>query len=243
MIGVLGGMGPAATVDFMAKMIRLTPVERDQEHVPLIALSDPRVPDRVGPILTGTGESPLPALLEGVRRLEAAGASCVAMPCHTAHAWAEEIRTATSLPFLHIVDAALDEMRRLGVPSGLTALLATRATLQAGLYQTALEGAGWPPIEAEAEVMDRLVLPAIALVKKGRADAAAPLLLEAIEEVGRLEVKAVLLACTELPVALAAAPKPPSLPCIDATEALARACIAWWRGHGARSRHGNGRGC
>lgn len=243
MIGVLGGMGPAATVDFMTKMIRLAPVERDQEHVPLIALSDPRVPDRVGPILTGAGTSPLPALLEGVRRLEAAGASCIAMPCHTAHAWAGEIEAATRLPFLHIVGAALAEMRRLEVRPGRTALLATRATLRAGLYQAALEDAGWPPIEPAAEVMDRLVLPAIALVKRDRADAAAPLLLEAVEEVGRREAQAVLLACTELPVALAAASKPPALPCIDATEALARACIAWWRAHGERREQGAGGGC
>jgi len=233
MIGVLGGMGPAATVDFMRKMIRLTPVERDQEHVPMITLSDPRVPDRVGPILAGTGPSPLPALLLGLRRLEAAGATCIAMPCHTAHAWAGEIEAASRLPFLHIVGATLDEMRRLELPPGPTALLATRATLRAGLYQTALDEAGWPPLEPAAGVMDRLVLPAIALVKRDRADAAAPLLLETIEDVARRGARAVLLACTELPVALAAAAEPPALPCVDATEALARACIAWWRTHGA----------
>ena len=86
MIGVLGGMGPAATLDFMAKLLRLTPAERDQDHVPLVVVSDPRVPDRVGPILRGRGESPLAALQAGVRRLERAGARCIAIPCHTAHA-------------------------------------------------------------------------------------------------------------------------------------------------------------
>ena len=86
MIGVLGGMGPAATVDFMAKLIRLTPAERDQDHLPLVVVSDPRVPDRVGPILHGRG--PIAAAGAAGRRaraLERAGARCIAIPCHTAH--------------------------------------------------------------------------------------------------------------------------------------------------------------
>lgn len=237
MIGVLGGMGPAATLDFMSKMIRLVPAERDQDHVPLLIVSDPRVPDRVGPILEGRGASPAPALLAGLRKLEAGGARALAMPCHTAHAWADELIRATGLPFLHIVDAALAEIRRRGLRHGPLGLLATRATLKAGLYQERLEAGGWPPLELAPEPTDRLVLPAIALVKRGRADAAAPLLLEAVDTLAAAGAQAVLLACTELPVALAAAPHPA---CIDATEALARSCLAWWQRQPGRSEGGTG---
>ncbi|HEX6144174.1 MAG TPA: amino acid racemase [Geminicoccaceae bacterium] len=229
MIGVLGGMGPAATLDFMSKMIRLVPAERDQDHVPLLIVSDPRVPDRVGPILDGRGASPVAALLAGLRRLEAGGARAIAMPCHTAHAWAGELIAASGLPFLHIVEASLAEMRRRALPPGPVGLLATRATLKAGLYQDRLETGGWPPLELAPEPTGRLVLPAIALVKRGRADAAAPLLLEAVETLAGNGAQAVLLACTELPVALAAAADAPAVPAVDATEALARACITWWR--------------
>lgn len=233
MIGVLGGMGPAATVDFMAKMIRLVPAARDQEHVPLVVVSDPRVPDRVGPLLHSRGESPLPWMLKGLRRLEAAGASCIAMPCHTAHAWYDELRASTDLPFLDIINAALVEMARREVPAGPAGLLATRATLAAGLYQARLQGGGWPVLEPDAALMDRLVLPAIALVKQDRAALAAPLLLDAVRTLAEHEAGAVLLACTELPVALAAATSLPAVPCIDPTEALARAALAWWREHGS----------
>jgi aspartate racemase len=128
MIGVLGGMGPAATLDFMAKLMRLTPAGRDQDHVPLVVVSDPRVPDRVGPILHGVGESPLAALQEGARRLERAGAKCIAMPCHTAHAWYEPLAASTSLPVLHIVDCARAELERQAVPPGPRGQLATAAT-------------------------------------------------------------------------------------------------------------------
>jgi aspartate racemase len=226
MIGVLGGMGPAATLDFMAKLLRLTPAERDQDHVPLVVVSDPRVPDRVGPILRGVGESPLAALQEGARRLERAGAKCIAMPCHTAHAWYEPLAASTSLPVLHIVDAALAELERLALPPGPLGLLATAATLEAGLYQERLAAAGHPALIPSDEVMAAAVLPAIALVKRDRAAEAAPLLRRAVEHLLAGGAGRVLLACTELPVAQAAAPHPA---CIDATEALARSCLAWWR--------------
>jgi len=159
-IGVLGGMGPAATVDFMAKLIRLTPAAREQDHLPVVVVSDPRVPDRVAPILKGEGPSPLPALREGIRRLERAGAACVAIPCHTAHAWYDQLAAATELPILHIVDAALAELERLRLPKGPLGLLATQATLEAGLYQGRLAAAGHPAVLASPEVMAASVLPA-----------------------------------------------------------------------------------
>ena len=226
MIGVLGGMGPAATVDFMAKLIRLTPAGREQDHLPLVVVSDPRVPDRVAPILSGAGPSPLPAMREGIRRLERAGAVCVAIPCHTAHAWYDQLAAATALPILHIVDAALAELARLEVPQGPLGLLATAATLEAGLYQARLAAAGHPAVLASPEVMAASVLPAIALVKQDRAAEAAPLLGRAVDHLLAAGAGRVLLACTELPLARAATPHPA---CIDATEALARSCLAWWQ--------------
>jgi aspartate racemase len=228
MIGVLGGMGPVATLDFVAKLIRLCPAERDQDHLPLVVVSDPRVPDRVGPILHGRGESPLAAMLAGLRKLERAGAEVVAIPCHTAHHWYDELAAATGLPILHIIDAALVELERFEVPAGPLGLLATAATLKAQLYQPRLAAAGYPAIEPSGEVMAECVLPAIARVKRDRAAEAAVLLGRAVEHLAAGGAQRVLLACTELPVAAAATATP--LPgCIDATEALARACIAWYR--------------
>ena len=237
MIGVLGGMGPAATLDLMAKLVRLTPAAREQDHVPLVVVSDPRVPDRVGPILNGRGQSPLAALQEGVRRLERAGALCIAIPCHTAHAWYDPLAAATPLPNLHIVDATLAELARQALPPGPLGLLATAATLRAGLYQDRLAAAGHPALVAPDEVMAAAVLPAIALVKRDRAAEAAPLLLQAVEHLRAAGAERILLACTELPVALAAAPHPA---CIDATEALARSCLAWWQRQPGGARGGAG---
>ena len=227
MLGVLGGMGPAATVDFLAKLIRLTPAERDQDHVPVVVVSDPRVPDRVAPIMTGRGPSPLEALRHGIRTLEQAGARCIAIPCHTAHYWYDGMIATARVPILHIADAVLAELARRDGPEGPIGLLATAATLKAGFYQARLEAAGCACVVPAAQVTASCVLPAIALVKRNRATEAAPLLLEAVRQLREAGGQTVLLACTELPIALAAAQDPP--PCVDATEALARACIEWHR--------------
>jgi len=226
MIGILGGMGPAATVDLMAKLIRLTPAGREQDHLPLVVVSDPRVPDRIAPLLEGAGPSPLPAMRAGIRRLERAGASCIAIPCHTAHAWYDELAAATALPILHIVDAALAELARQALPKGPLGLLATAATLHAGLYQDRLAAAGHPALLPAPAVMTDCVLPAIALIKQDHTAAAAPLVLRAVDHLTSAGAAHVLLACTELPIALATAPHPA---CIDTTEALARSCLAWWQ--------------
>jgi len=227
MLGVLGGMGPAATVDFLAKLIRLTPAARDQDHVPVVVVSDPRVPDRIAPILTGRGPSPLEALRRGIRTLEEAGATAVAIPCHTAHYWYDGMVATARVPILHVADAVLADLARRGGPDGAIGLLATAATLKAGFYQARLEAAGYACIVPTAEIMASCVLPAIALVKRDRAADAAPLLHRALRHLGGRGIHSALLACTELPIALAAAPDPP--PCVDATEALARACIEWYR--------------
>lgn len=230
MIGVLGGMGPAATLDFLVKLIRLTPAERDQDHVPVIVLSDPRIPDRVAPIMEGRGPSPLPALRRGIRTLEQAGATCIAIPCHTAHFWYDQMLETSNVPILHIADAVLADLARRGEMDVRVGLLATAATLKAGFYQERLSAAGYICTVPAADVMERCVLPAIALVKRDRTVDAAPLLSRAVEHLIERGAQNVLLACTELPLALAAASEPPA--CVDATAALARACIAWYREHG-----------
>jgi aspartate racemase len=227
-IGILGGMGPAATVDFMAKLTRLTAAEREQDHLPLVVVSDPRVPDRVGPILEGRGESPLPHMLAGVRRLERAGATCIAIPCHTAHFWYDPLAAETELPVLSILDAVLAELVRRQVPKGPLGLLATAATLHAQLYQPRLEAAGYACLAPDQATMAGLVLPAIRLVKQNRTGDAAPLLCRAVDTLRARGAGMTVLACTELPLAWAAAAEPPA-DCLDATEALARLVAAWYR--------------
>jgi aspartate racemase len=226
-LGVLGGMGPLASAHFMLRLTLLTPAAGDQDHIPAMLWSDPRVPDRTAARLAG-GEDPLPALLRGIRGLEAAGAGAIAIPCNTAHGWFDGMQAATRLPILHIVDAAEAELRRLGVTPGPIGVMGTAGTLAMRLYQQRLDARGWHCVTPTAPEMEALVSPGIALVKANAvAEAHAPLAEAARLLVGR-GAGAVVLGCTEIPLGIAAGPALP-FPVCDTIDALARAAIAWAR--------------
>ncbi len=224
-LGVLGGMGPLAGATFMQRLTLLTPASRDQDHIPSILWSDPRVPDRTAARIAG-GEDPLPWLLRGIRGLEAAGCGAIAIPCNTAHGWFEPMQEATRLPILHIVHAAADELLRLGLAGGTVGLMATKGTLAMRLYQPRLEARGFDCLVPTEEEMDRIVMPSIDLVKANRVSESYAPLAEIARRLITRGAKAVVLGCTEIPLGIAAGPALP-FPVADTIDALARASIAW----------------
>ena len=226
MLGILGGMGPLAGATFLARLTLLTPAVRDQDHVPCVLWSDPRVPDRTAARLTG-GPDPLPFLLRGVRGLETAGCEAVAIPCNTAHGWYDDLAAATRLPILHIVDATAAELRRLGLESGRIGLLGTAGTLAMRLYQERLEPLGYDCLVPEAAEMQTLVSPAIAEVKANRVAAARVPLMDAAARLVARGADAVVLGCTEIPLAISAETDAAELgvPIADSIDALARAAL------------------
>ena len=141
MIGILGGMGPAATADFYLKVIEEARASRDEDHVPLLIQSDPRIPHRPSAILSG-GESPLPALLASRDRLIAAGAVALAMPCNTAHYWFAQLAADCPVPFLSIVDASIDGVAALTPSGSRMGLIATRGTVAGGVFDAPPSRAG-----------------------------------------------------------------------------------------------------
>lgn len=225
MIGILGGMGPLATVDFLRKLVERTPATRDQEHVPLIVYSVPQIPDRIAGMM-GSGESPLPAMRAGLQTLERCGARAIAIPCNTAHYWYDDLAAGCSVPVLHIADSAC---AALGKDVTKVGLLGTSATLAAGFYQQRLAARGLACLTNQKEEVDAWVMPGIGLVKAGDLAGAGVLLRQALAALFDRGAERVILACTETPLALAhiAAPQLPQ--CIDANAALADACIEWSR--------------
>jgi aspartate racemase len=229
-VGVLGGMGPLATIDFMRKVLAEAGAATDQEHVPLVVASIPQVPDRTQ-AFRGEGASPLAAMVDIARRLEAAGAGLVVIACNTAHLWFEEIRAAVGLPMIHLVDAAIEDARALAGPGARIGLLGTDATLASGLYVNRRppdrEGADGPVqwLLPTAGEMLSLVMPGIDAVKAGRLEDAHRLLERATGALRQRGASAVVLGCTEIPVVLRSDNAP--LPVVDATAALARRAVAW----------------
>ena len=109
-VGILGGMGPAATVDLMQRIIRLTPAAGDEEHLRILVDNNPKVPSRIAHLLHGGKVSPAPTLLAMAQGLITAGADFLAMPCNTAHHYYDEITREVKAPFLNIVDIAAQSL-------------------------------------------------------------------------------------------------------------------------------------
>lgn len=229
-VGILGGMGPAAAIDLQARVLALTAATRDQDHIPVVVWNVPQVPDRVGAILHGS-ESPLPAMLAGARALESAGAEAIAIACNTAHHWAGEIAAGLGVPLLHIADAAVAALERRATRPHAVGLLGTRGTLASGFYARRLEERGFSWIAPGDASQEADVDPAIAAVKAGDLARAAAHFEAAARDLRARGAGALLLACTELP--LAARGSGFEDDCLDATLALAETIVAWAGGQPA----------
>jgi aspartate racemase len=158
-IGILGGMGPEATLALYQRILSFTPVRRDQEHVHVLIDSNPKIPDRTVAILQG-GESPLPMMIEGARNLERAGADFLVIPCNTAHHWLTELRDTLSIPVIDMIGETASLIAAHRPPLRRIGLLATAGTLHTDLYQNALRKEGvevlTPSTKEEHQIMDAI---------------------------------------------------------------------------------------
>jgi aspartate racemase len=221
-VGVLGGLGPDATLDFMAKLLArttaLTGASTDQEHLHLLVDCNPKVANR-NRAVAGTGPSPAPDLAAMAQRLSDAGADLLVMACNTAHHWEADIRAATDRPFLSILDATLEALRQQAPTARTIGVLATEGTRAARLYETALERAGYRPVGFDDAAQDRFMA-LLYRIKAGERGtdirAAMRTLAEGLAEHG---ADAILAGCTEVPLVLG--PEDISLPFIDSSLALA----------------------
>ncbi len=221
-IGILGGMGPLATVDLYRKIIAATPARRDQDHLHVIIDADPAVPDRTEALLHG-GPDPTPLLRAGALRLAAAGVDFIVVPCNTAHAFLPRLAPEVPVPFLSLIDAAADAARAALPASGRAGVLATEGTIAAGLYQEALAARGIEPLVPNAAIQAE-VSEAIRLVKAGETGpAAADRVLFAAADLAARGAQVVLAACTELPLVLD--PERAPVPVVDPTWELARLAV------------------
>lgn len=221
-VGILGGMGPAATVDFYDKLVRATPAQLDQDHLRVVIWADPTVPNRHA-ALNGDGEDPSPWLAQGVRRLEEAGAELIVVPCNTAHAFLPAIAADAGVEFLSIIDTAVDEV--VAADHGpRTGILAAEGAVRSGLYQAALTTVDrepiLPPPGHQTELME-----VIDRVKSGDAAGQDVDRLSAIlSTLSSAGATSAIVGCTELSVLIPDVRT--DLHLIDASRALARRTVA-----------------
>ncbi len=222
-IGILGGMGPAATADFYQKIIRATPAKADQDHLKVLIYSNPQIPDRTAAI-KGEGPDPLPDLAASAEVLVKAGADFLVIPCITAHNFYDRLQRAVRVPILHIIGETVTALaaehpgvRRLG-------LLATSGTLQSCMFESRFEPRGVAVLTPEADIQTGLVMAAIYKVKSGDlSETPRRMIREAAEHLIARGAGAICAGCTEVPLILQDGDL--SVPVVDPTWALAQAAV------------------
>ncbi|TVQ41589.1 MAG: aspartate/glutamate racemase family protein [Geminicoccaceae bacterium] len=221
-IGILGGMGPAATVLLQQKLIQAIAAEDDADHVPLLVDVNTQVPSRVAALVEGTGPSPEPVLVAMAKRLEQMGVAALAMPCNTAHIYADAIRAAVDVPLLDMVEqGALTAVAHLP-PSALTSggrigLLGSTALEKLGLYATPLRRFGRAALVYPAR--QALLMEALKAFKRRADDPTARAILEGVaQDLVADGCDVLLVACTEFSLAVDVLPA--TVPVVDALDAL-----------------------
>jgi aspartate racemase len=221
-LGILGGMGPAASAEYVARLVAQTPATCDQEHIPFVLWNNPQIPDR-STSLRNEDDRPLPFLLEGIQILKAARCDLIVIPCSTAHFWYDDM-VKLRVPIIHIVDSVADALTDAGVAAGTIGVMGTQATVELGLYQYKLNKAGWSCIVPSKEEMDTLVQPAINLIKSGDMSRAYDMFILVIDSLIARGATAVVLGCTEIPLAVNQNTRD-AVPLINSIDSLVKSAI------------------
>jgi len=223
LVGIIGGMGPDATVDFMSRILQVTPASTDQDHVRMVVENNPRIPSRQA-AMRGEGESPGPAIAAVAARLEAMGADFLVMPCNLAHAWQSDIEAVTNIPFISIVEESVRGALDRSDDECAVGLMTTPGCFTAGLYQQALAASGRPVITQTPEEMAE-AMSFVEQIKSGnRSHEVALGLRDLADQLVDRGAKVLIAACTEFPLVLDESMFDVAF--ISSTDVLARKTVA-----------------
>jgi aspartate racemase len=225
--GVIGGMGPEATVDFMAKVIAFTSAEIDQDHVQMLVDHNPKIPSRHA-ALFGYGEDPAPVICAMAARLEVSGADFLVMPCNFAHMFQEQIVAAANIPLISIIDETVAEVTRRFPDVDSVGILAAEGCVHSGTYQAALGKSSLSSVmQTSGELKELMTL--INAIKAGeRTEQIEIDMRELAEALVKRGAQLIIAACTELPLVLDETML--SVPLVLSTDVLARRTISLAQG-------------
>ncbi|MEJ8664119.1 MULTISPECIES: amino acid racemase [Pseudomonas] len=230
-LGIVGGVGPAATVDFMGKVVANTPAGRDQDHIKMVVEQNPQIPDRTANLLRAEAD-PTMAMYATCKRLESAGANAIAIPCNTAHAFVERIQGHLRIPIVNMLTETVEWIKcyyGLKKPVG---LLATSGTVKSQVYHHAANRAGLQII-VPAPDYQNLVMESIYGARGVKAGFTEGLcreqLLTAAEHLAEAGAQVLILGCTELPLLLPHSERfdlgGREVALVDPTTILAQSCV------------------
>ena len=221
-IGILGGMGPEATLDLFHKIIKLSPAEKDQDHFRIIIDNNPKIPDRTDAIL-GTGKDPLPKLIKTAQNLEKAGANFIIMPCNTAHYFISEIQQSIKIPILNMIKETAHHVKSIFPSFKNVGLLATKGIYKTKLYNSFFNAKNIEILIPTPPEQDK-IMDLIYMVKSGiLSEQMKSQIIKISEEQIKKGAQAIIAGCTEIPLILK--DKDIKVPIIDSTNILAKRAI------------------
>ena len=196
-LGIIGGVGPLATMFIGEMIVRLTDAEKDQDHVNMVITNNTNIPDRTAFILGESTEDPVPVIVSDAHRLEQAGAQIIAIPCNTAHSFYEEIDEGTTLPVIDMIRETAMRAKEKGARR--VGILGTTGTISTGIYQSACERFDMVPVVPDGDIQSVVMSLIYDDVKAGHpADPKKwAIISQAMEEAGCDQV---ILGCTELSI-------------------------------------------
>lgn len=220
-IGILGGMGPAATVELFQNIVNGTKAKNDQEHLEVIILNDPKIPDRTNYIL-GKGESPIPHMKHNINRLQSVGASVIMIPCMTAHTFIDELQDELSIPIINGIELINNYLLK-NFPNSNIGLLATTGSVKSKVYQKHIENKIIVPNEFEQKKLMQLIYGDNGIKTGNTGNFIVGKIKEIVEELIIEDVEVVISGCTELGLVMNNNNMP--IPVIDPLQLLAQKAI------------------
>lgn len=222
-LGVLGGMGPLATVDFIRRIVDKSPARSDQEHIPMIISNNPSIPDRTKCILEH-GEDPLEMMKMNLASLTNSGATKVVIPCNTAHYWLDRL-SDNNVSFISIIETVILEAKRREM--GQVGILATNATIKTNIYANALLNNGMEAI-CPTEAEQSQVMEGIYAVKSGNILLGQELMEPVFDSLIARGADGVILGCTEIPLAFDSISDDKKAKSLDSLDLLAERCVQYY---------------
>ena len=235
LIGVIGGLGTYATIDFFKRVADSTPASCEQDHVPLMIYNVPQTPDRNKSILAGDGHCGA-VLADAAQKLEKAGCDYLVMPCNAAHYYVDAIRAAVETPFVSMIDVTCTHVAELAAPGSKIGVICSDGTRHARLYESALADTGLASVVL-SDSDQRRCMECIYDVKNGRVtDETKKQIIALVSNLADQGATHVVAACTEIPLLLSS--DNAVIPLVNTSDVLAIECVRLsTRVQPQRSRH------